>query len=144
MQPSSSAFDALDAYLAAPTIPSVQDPLGYWQALSSNGDPLAQMSLDYLSSPGKPFCLLGSVSRKQLISGEAASTDVERGFSRGRLNVSRLRHSLSDQSTRAATVLGSWAGIPGLVVDDELVSNICDKEFRWQTTIVEDDIVMVD
>jgi hypothetical protein len=84
------------------------------------------------------------VSRTELISGEAASTDVERGFSRGRLNVSRLRHSLSDESTRAATVLGSWAQIPGLVVDDELVANIHDKEFRWQTTVDDEDVVMVD
>jgi hypothetical protein len=74
---------------------------------------------------------------------KAASTDVERGFSRGRLNVSRLRHSLSDESTRAATVLGSWANIPGLVVEEELISNIRDKEFRWQTTVDDDDIVMV-
>jgi hypothetical protein len=74
---------------------------------------------------------------------KAASTDVERGFSRGRLNVSRLRHSLSDESTRAATVLGSWANIPGLVIEEELISNIRDKEFRWQTTVDDDDIVMV-
>jgi hypothetical protein len=57
IQPSSSALDALDTYLAAPTIPSIQDPLGYWQAMASNGDPLAKMSLDYLSAPGKPFGL---------------------------------------------------------------------------------------
>jgi hypothetical protein len=43
----------------------------------------------------------------------------------------------------AATVLGSWANIPGLVVEEELVSNICDKEFRWQTTVDDDNIVMV-
>jgi hypothetical protein len=47
------SLDALEAYLAAPTIPSIRDPLGYWQAMASNKDPLAQMSLDYLSSPGK-------------------------------------------------------------------------------------------
>jgi hypothetical protein len=61
----------------------------------------------------------------------AASTDIERGFSRGRLTVSRLWHSLSDESTRAATVLGSWAGIPGLVKSEELVKNIKDKQFHW-------------
>ncbi|KAI0069216.1 hypothetical protein BV25DRAFT_1777220, partial [Artomyces pyxidatus] len=50
----------------------------------------------------------------------ASSTDVERAFSRGSLNVSRLRHSLSDESTRAATVLQSWMSIPGLVHEKEL------------------------
>jgi hypothetical protein len=49
------ASDALDAYLAAPVIPSIQDPLGYWQAMSSNKDPLAPMALDYLSTPGMSF-----------------------------------------------------------------------------------------
>jgi hypothetical protein len=44
--------DALDAYLAAPVIPSIQDPLSYWQATVSNKDPLAPMALDYLSTPG--------------------------------------------------------------------------------------------
>jgi hypothetical protein len=43
----------------------------------------------------------------------------------------------------AATVLGSWANIPGLVVEEEFVSNIRDKEFRWQTTVDDDDSVMV-
>jgi hypothetical protein len=41
----------------------------------------------------------------------ATSTDVERAFSKGGLTVSRLRHSLSDVSTRASTVLGSWVAL---------------------------------
>jgi hypothetical protein len=48
----SVASDALDAYLAAPVIPSIQNPLGYWQAMDSNKDPLMPMALDYLSTPG--------------------------------------------------------------------------------------------
>lgn len=62
----------------------------------------------------------------------AASTGVERSFSRGRLNVSRLRHSLSDETTRSATVLGSWATIPGLVPREELIANIRAKGPRWE------------
>ncbi|KAI0061452.1 hypothetical protein BV25DRAFT_1771677, partial [Artomyces pyxidatus] len=54
----------------------------------------------------------------------ASSTDVERAFSRGSLNVSRLRHSLSDESTRAATVLQSWMSIPGLVHEKELTEKM--------------------
>jgi hypothetical protein len=68
----------------------------------------------------------------------AASTDVERAFSRGRLTVSRLRHSLSDETTRAATVLGSWADIPGLVLNEELIKNIRDKKFHWGKDVDED------
>jgi len=45
------ASDALDAYLAAPVILSIQGPLSYWQAMDSNKDPLVPMALDYLSTP---------------------------------------------------------------------------------------------
>jgi hypothetical protein len=53
-------------------------------------------------------------------------------------------HSLSDESTYAATMLGSCARIPGLVVAEELVSNICYNELRWQTAIDDDNVVRVD
>jgi hypothetical protein len=52
---SSSVHDALETYLAAPVIPSIQDPLGYWQAMATNKDPLAPMALDYISTPGQLF-----------------------------------------------------------------------------------------
>ena len=58
----------------------------------------------------------------------ATSVDAERAFSRGRLTVSRLRHSLSDASVRANTVLGSWAGIPGLVDEKEMIALLADKK----------------
>ncbi|KAI0718452.1 hypothetical protein C8T65DRAFT_570740, partial [Cerioporus squamosus] len=54
----------------------------------------------------------------------ATSTDAERAFSRGRLNVSRLRHSLADASVRATTVLGSWARLPGLISEADLANHI--------------------
>jgi hypothetical protein len=59
----------------------------------------------------------------------AASTDVERAFSRGGLTVSKLRHSLSDKSVRSATVLGSWK-MEGLVPVDEIVSDFKEKHRR--------------
>lgn len=60
----------------------------------------------------------------------ATSTDVERAFSRGGLTVSKMRHSLSDESTRAATVLGSWCTFPDLVPCGEIVSIFKDKSSR--------------
>ncbi|TEB37764.1 hypothetical protein FA13DRAFT_1585574, partial [Coprinellus micaceus] len=39
----------------------------------------------------------------------ATLTDVEHAFSCGGLTVSKLQHSLSDESTRCVTVVGSWA-----------------------------------
>jgi hypothetical protein len=46
------------------------------------------------------------------------------------LNVSRLRHALNDESTRAATVLASWADA-GFVQNNEMAENIRKKRFRW-------------
>lgn len=37
------------------------------------------------------------------------------------LTVSRMRNSLSNASTRASTVLGSWPKVPGLLPDDEIL-----------------------
>ncbi|KAI0363102.1 hypothetical protein BV20DRAFT_910630, partial [Pilatotrama ljubarskyi] len=50
------------------------------------------------------------------------STDAERAFSSGHLTVSRLRHSLSDESVRTGTVLGSWCEFPELVPEEEVVA----------------------
>ncbi len=54
----------------------------------------------------------------------ATSTDAERAFSRGHLTVSRLRHSLGEDSVCAGTVVGSWAGIPAILCEDDLVNVI--------------------
>jgi hypothetical protein len=108
----SVASDALDLFLADPPITSITD---YWHTISSSRNPLASlapMTIDFLSIP-------------------AASTDVEHAFSSGGLTVSDLRHSLSDESTRAATVLSSWAGVPGLISENDIVENIRMKRFRW-------------
>lgn len=69
------------------------------------------MCLDFLSAP-------------------ASSTDVERAFSRGGLTVSKRRHALSDESTRAATVLSSWAAIPGLIPEEDILQVFREK-CKW-------------
>ncbi|PIL32946.1 hypothetical protein GSI_05064 [Ganoderma sinense ZZ0214-1] len=104
--------DALEEYLEAPLRTKQTDPLKYWHNALVNGTAnpgLAQMALDILSIP-------------------ATSMDAERAFSRGRLTVSRLRHSLSDQSVRASTVLGSWARYSDLVPEAEAVELLRSKE----------------
>ncbi|EIW63695.1 uncharacterized protein TRAVEDRAFT_41126 [Trametes versicolor FP-101664 SS1] len=63
------------------------------------------MALDFLSIP-------------------ATSTDTERTFSHGHLTVSRLQHSLGEDSVCAGTVVGSWAGIPAILREDNLVNII--------------------
>ncbi|OJT11245.1 hypothetical protein TRAPUB_12245 [Trametes pubescens] len=95
--------DALESYLESPQQTTVTDPLEHWNLMLQTPEaPLARMALDYLSVP-------------------ATSTDAERAFSRGHLTVSRLRHALNDSSVRAGTVLGSWANIPDLVPEAEVV-----------------------
>ena len=95
--------------------------------------PLAQMAIDFLSVPGK-CCppLKSSLICCLLISGRplhfaATSSDAERAFSRGRLTVSRLRHSLNDASVRANTLLGSWSAIPGLVSEPDILAKFGGK-----------------
>lgn len=46
--------------------------------------------------------------------------------------VLKLRHSLSDQSVRAATILGSWLrlGIPGILDKGELLETLRSK-YKW-------------
>ena len=67
---------------------------------------------------------------------QATSVDAERAFSRGCLTVSCLRHSLNDASVRANTVLGSWARIPGLVAEDEMIEMLANKKGRQRTDLV--------
>lgn len=50
--------------------------------------------------------------------------DAERAFSRGRLTISHLRHSLADESVHTNTVLGSWARIADLLPEADLVEVI--------------------
>lgn len=60
----------------------------------------------------------------------ATSVDTERAFSRGGLTVSKRRHALSDKSTRAASVLSSWATVPDVVPEKEIIQVFKDKSKR--------------
>ena len=60
----------------------------------------------------------------------ASSTDVERAFSRGGLVVSKRRHALSDESTRAAAVFESWVAKGGIVPDKKILKNLANKAKR--------------
>jgi len=83
----------------------------------------------------------------------ASSCDVERGFSRGGLTVSKLRHALSDQSTCTETVLHSWHEFPGLIPEDNIIQVFKEKSRHPQngsssslscSSQVEGEIVSVD
>ena len=104
------------------------DPIQYWSSLVGV-HPLAQMALDFLSAP-------------------AASTDVERAFSRGGLTVSKHRHNLSEKSVRAATVLGSWAQAGGIIPEEIILEHFKNKNSRTKASnipnvFVEDDEVVL-
>lgn len=78
-----------------------------------------------------------------MIATTASSTDVERAFSRGGLTVSKMRHSLSEESTRAASVLGSWCALPGAIPREDIMTVFKDKAKRpkgkeKEVVIVED------
>ena len=55
---------------------------------------------------------------------------MERAFSRGGLTVSKMCHSLSDESTQAATVLSSWCNFSPAIPRDDIIANFRDKSKR--------------
>lgn len=121
-----TAVDPLEVYLALPPLLHVTDPLVYWDGvLKAKGPdaPLAQMALDFLSVPGMFRMTPLPYSNRSSHSPTATSCDAERAFSRGRLTVSRLRHSLADESVRANTLLGSWARLDGLVPEKTIIKS---------------------
>ena len=65
-----------------------------------------------------------------LISCLASSTDVERAFSRGGLTVSKMCHSLSDESTCVASVVGSWCELPGAIDQSKIIESFKEKRRR--------------
>lgn len=104
------------------------DPIRHWHALDPERNPLARMALDILSAPG--MCRSSSSAIYVLTLTTATSVDVERLFSHGGLVVSKLRRNLSDESTRAATVLSEWLQVPGLVPKKAIVTNFKEKSGR--------------
>jgi hypothetical protein len=47
--------------------------------------------------------------------------------------VTKLRHNLSDESTRAATVLHSWSQVPGFIPESDIIQIFRDKSRRSKT-----------
>jgi hypothetical protein len=117
----SVAGDAVDEWLNTPAVSNISNGLQYWTAMGASGHPLAPMAKNFLSA------LVCTNLHIQLF---ISSTDVERAFSRGRLTVSKMRHSLSDESTRAASVLGAWCDLEGAVPRDEIMEVFKDKGKR--------------
>jgi hypothetical protein len=119
--------DPITEWLTSPPLVHITDPIAYWSAMDAAGHPLARMSLDFLSVPR----MLSVLCRlRHLQSQLAASTDVERAFSCGGLTVSKMCHSLKDESVRAATLVGSWVSFPGVILHDELVKTLDEKSKR--------------
>ena len=58
------------------------------------------------------------------------STDVEHAFSHGSFTISKLRHSLSDKSARAATVLCSCSSLEGMIPKAHIIQLFKDKS-KW-------------
>lgn len=74
----------------------------------------------------------------------AASTDVERAFSRSGLTVSKRQHSLNDESTRAATVVSSWAAIGELIPKQDIITMFANKAKQGKKKDNDDDAEVVE
>ena len=85
------------------------------------------MALDFLSAPGRLCYSFPGCNSNLIVSQLASSCDVEHGFSQGGLTVSKLCHSLSDESMQAATVLHAWSEIPGLIPEADIIQVFKDK-----------------
>ena len=124
---SNDLSDELEEYLNTLTISmKTLNPLMWWHAIGKS--PLAQMAIDFLLAPGMlHYGFLGCIYHNSVAFYLASSCDVERGFSRGGLTVSKLRHSLSDESMQATTVLHAWSEIPGLIPEAKIIQAFKDK-----------------
>lgn len=122
-----STGDAVDEWLNTPPISNITNGLQYWAAMAASGHPLAPMAKNFLSIPGMLFS--PQIYRLYIMLNmlAATSTDVEHAFSRGGLTVSKMRHSLSDESTCAASVLGAWCDLPDAVPQDEIMAIFKEK-----------------
>ena len=65
-------------------------------------------------------------------------------FLGGGLTVSKLRHALSDESTRACTVLNAWSEIPGLIPEAHIIQVFKDKCRRLNGNSNDKDHIVVD
>jgi hypothetical protein len=139
-----SGGDVLDEWLSSPPLGTVTDPIAWWTAMEAAGHPLSRMSLDFMSALGMCCTSLHMPVLKYPV---ATSTDIERAFSHGSLTVSKMCHSLSDESVRAATVLGSWCPFPDTIPRDEIEASFRDKAKRpkvKESTTSASDVIAVD
>jgi hypothetical protein len=52
-----SSVDIITEWLNSLAIPSVSDPIAWWSVMEQARNPLARMSLDFLSAPGVLQCV---------------------------------------------------------------------------------------
>lgn len=127
-----AASDPLEDWMSS-GIMNCEDPVEWWttqlESKASTVNPaLARMAIDLLSCPG--MHVIYSWKNTGLSCILAASTEMERGFSRGGLMVTPHRYSLKGASVRAGTVLSSWREVEGLVPEKELIKMFNDKLLR--------------
>jgi len=98
----------------------------------SIGQPWLQVDI-HLPQWGRIFCpsqvcdaLYISIAATH-IQCAATLTDVECAFSCGGLTVSKMRHSLSNESTCMASVLGAWCDLPGAILQEEVIEVFKEK-----------------
>lgn len=125
----STIGDPIDKWLNTPLIPNISNSLQYWTAMAASGQPLAPMATNFLSIPGKQKIYTYSSHLLNTLYA-ATSTNVEHAFSRGGLTVSKMRHSLSDESIHTASVLGAWCDLPGAIARDKIITVFRDKN-KW-------------
>ena len=58
--------------------------------------------------------------------------------------MSKRRHSLNDESTSAATVISSWAAVPGLIPEAAIVSAFADKAKRSKKKGSDSDVLVIE
>ena len=74
------------------------------------------------------------------------STDAECVFSRGGLTVLKMWHSLLDQSSRVATVLGAWCSLPSAIPQDKImvVFRVKNKQPKGNNSILSVTTLLLD
>jgi hypothetical protein len=138
-------IDTLEDWLSSAPVVTSSDAITWWMGMEAAGDPMARMALNFLSIPGT--CSIYWLYFLVFIFLSATSTDVERAFSRGVLTVSKMRHSLSDESTRAASVLGSWwHHLPDAIPVNDIIAEFKEKSKRpkRKEPVTTDDVIEVE
>lgn len=103
----SSAIDELTRYLSTPPERITRkEVLLWWHDHRSTYPILSRMALDYLTIPGMYMRTRSFYIAKLFYL--ATSVDVERVFSKGRLNLTYLRNRMSVQTFRALMCLDEW------------------------------------